>query len=187
MRRRLLVGTALAAALVGAGTVHAAPAAVELAPVAPAFDGAVPFRTLPTYGARGMHVVGYEHGATTQVSLGLRNDGPLPITVTALELPTGVAPLLSLGDVAGLPQRLAPGERGELTAAATQDNCRFTHEREVETHEAVRVRFSVLGSSAVREVPFDRPLLVHSPMIVGCPDRKLNRQAADRSDLTRSS
>jgi hypothetical protein len=35
----------------------------------------------------------------------------------------------------------------------------------------------------VWDVPFDRPLLVHSPMIVGCPDRKLNRQADNRKDL----
>jgi hypothetical protein len=26
--------------------------------------------------------------------------------------------------------------------------------------------------------------MVHSPMIVGCPDRKLNRQADDRTDLS---
>jgi hypothetical protein len=26
--------------------------------------------------------------------------------------------------------------------------------------------------------------MVHSPMIVGCPDRQLDRQGNDRSDLT---
>lgn len=187
MRRRLLTGTALAAALLGAGAVQAAPSAVELSPVVPSFDGGVPVRTLPSYGVRGMHVVGYQHGATTQVSLALRNNGPLPITLTSVVLPTGVAPLLSLGQVRGLPLRLAPGQRGEVTASATLGNCRFSHERQVETHDGVRVGFRVLGASAVREVPFDRPLLVRSPMIVGCPDRKLNRQAADHSDLTRAS
>ncbi|MEX2291155.1 MAG: recombinase family protein [Mycobacteriales bacterium] len=34
-----------------------------------------------------------------------------------------------------------------------------------------------------REERAQAQLLVHSPMIVGCPDRKLDRQAADRSDL----
>lgn len=183
MRSRLLLGIALVAALAGAGAVRAAPAVVSLAPVAPAFGNEVPVATLASYGVRGMHVVGYEHGARTQVQLTLRNDGPLPMTVTSLELAGGVAPLLSLGEVTGLPLALSPGERGELTGTAVLDNCRYTHERQVETHDGVRVGFRVLGRSAVRDVPFDRPLLVHSPMIVGCPDRKLDRQADNRVDL----
>lgn len=37
-----------------------------------------------------------------------------------------------------------------------------------------------------RFVPYDRLVMVHSLMIVGCPERKLNRQADNRSDLTRA-
>lgn len=182
----MLLGVAAAAALIGAGGVRAAPAAAELGPVVPRFDGSVPVQTLPSYGARGMHVVGYEHRATTQVELTLVNDGPLPLAVTSLALPGGVAPLLDLDDVRGLPLALGPGERGQLTGTVRLDNCRFSHEREVEVHDGVRVGLRVLGRTATRVVPFDRPLLVHSPMIVGCPDRLLDRQGADRSDLLRA-
>jgi hypothetical protein len=183
VRPRLLLAVALVAAATGAGAVRAAPAIASLAPVAPAFGDGVPVTTLSSYGARGMHVVGYEHDVTTPLILTLHNDGPLPMTVTSLELAGGVAPLLSLGGVEGLPLALTPGERAEVTATATLDNCRYTHERQVENHDGVRVGVRVLGTSAVWDVPFDRPLLVHSPMIVGCPDRKLNRQADNRKDL----
>jgi len=187
VRTPLLAGVALAAALAGAGAVQAAPAVAELGPVTPSFSGPVPVQTLTSYGARGMYVVGYEHGRSTQMTLALHNSGPLPLTVTSLDLGAGVAPLLDVTAVAGLPLSLGPGERGEAVATVRLDNCRFSHEREVETHDGLRVGVRVLGRASAREVPFDRPLLVHSPMIVGCPDRKLNRQAANRSDLTRAS
>ena len=186
MRAPLLAGVALAAALTGAGAVQAAPAVAELGPVAPSFSGPVPVQTLTSYGARGMHVLGYEHGRSARMTLALHNSGPLPLTVTSLDLGGGVAPLLDVTAVQGLPLPLGPGEHGSVMATVRLDNCRFSHEREVETHDGLRVGVRVLGLGSVREVPFDRPLLVHSPMIVGCPDRKLDRQAADRSDLTRA-
>jgi hypothetical protein len=187
MRTRLLVGVALAAALAGAGGVRAAPAAVGFAPVAVGFTGTVPVETLPSYGARGMHVVGYEHGGTTRLRLTLENTGPLPLTVEEVALPGNVAPLLTATGVTGLPLRLGPGATGAVELTAVLGNCRFSHEREVETRESVRLRFRVLGASSTREVLLDRPILVHSPMIVGCPDRKLDRQADNRVDLTRAS
>ena len=187
MRARLLAGIALVASLAGAGGVTAAPAAVHLAPVGLAFGGPVPTATLPSYGERGTHVVGYEHGATVRMTLTLRNTGPLPMTVTSLSMGERVAPLLTATSVRGLPLGLAPGERGEVEVDARLDNCRFTHERQLDTYDGLRIGFDVLGRSAARDVPFDRPVLVHSPMIVGCPDRKLDRQAADRVDLTRVS
>ena len=187
MRAPLLAGVALVAALSGAGAVQAAPAVAELAPVVPSFSGPVPVQTLTSYGARGMHVVGYEHGRSARMTLVLHNPGPLPLTVGAVDLDGGIAPLLDVTAVEGLPLSLAPGERGEAVATVRLDNCRFSHEREVETHDGLRVEVRVLGVGSVRVVPFDRPLLVHSPMIVGCPDRKLDRQAADRRDLSQAS
>ena len=185
-RRTTLVVVAAATGLLGAGAVSAAPATVGFASVAPAFAaGEVPSRTLPSYGARGMHVLGYVHEATTELTLPVRNTGPLPVTVTSLEL-AGVAPLLALQEVRGLPVTLAPGETADLRATGVLANCRFTHEREVEVHEGLRVGFRVLGADGVREVAFDRPVVVHSPMIVGCPERLLDRQANDRSDLTQA-
>ena len=182
-RRTALGGVAAAAVLLGGGAVSAAPSTVGFASVAPAFaPGQVPSQTLPSYGVRGMHVVGYVHEARADVTLPVRNTGPLPVTVTSVEL-AGVAPLLALEEVRGLPLTLGPGQSADLAATARLANCRFTHERELEIHESLRVGFRVLGADGVREVPFDRPVMVHSPMIVGCPERKLDRQANDRSDL----
>lgn len=186
MRTRLLLVVALAAGLAGAGAVRAAPAAVGFAPVAPTFSDSVASATLPSYGLRGMHVLDYQHRETPQLTLSVRNTGLLPMTVTSVTLGDRVAPLLSVQEVEGLPLSLAPGERGEVLVDGLLDNCRFTHERQVDTYDGVRIGFRVLGRSGVREVPFDRPILVHSPMIVGCPDRKLDRQADNRRDLVRA-
>ena len=184
MRRRALAAVAVAAALAGAGTVRAAPAVADLAPVVPRFDGAVPVQTLVAYGERGMHVVGYEHGATTRITVPVRNDGRLPVTVTSAALGGGVAPLLAVREVTGLPLALGPGETGTLDVTAELGNCRYYHEREVQNYAGVELGFRVLGGAGTQTVAFDRPLMVHSPMIVGCPDRLLNRQGNDRSDLT---
>lgn len=185
-RRRWLRPVLLAAVIglvLGAGGVRAALSSVGFDPLAPAFAGTAPVTTLPSYGLKGMHVVGYEHGATTRLTLPVRNHGILPVTVTTLDLDTGVAPLLSVRDVAGLPLSLGPGERGELVVTAELANCRYFHERQVQTYSGVVLGVDVLGRGLTRTVAFDRPLLVHSPMIVGCPDRKLDRQADDRRDL----
>jgi hypothetical protein len=179
--RTLLVSGA-AAGVLGSGAVQAAPSTVGFAAVAPAFGGEVPVRTLPSYGVRGMHVLGYVHQATTELTLPVHNTGRLPVTVTSLEL-AGLAPLLALQEVRGLPLALAPGESAQVRATALLANCRFTHERELEVHDGLRIGFRVLGAEGVRQVPFDHPVMVHSPMIVGCPERKLDRQANDRSDL----
>ena len=56
----------------------------------------------------------------------------LPLTVTALDLPPAVAPLLLLDDVRGLPLELGSGERGTVTADGVLGNCRYTHERQAD-------------------------------------------------------
>lgn len=183
--RRLLLLTVLAllAALAGAGAVRAAPAAIGLDPVAVTFGGPVHAATLPSYGAQGMYVLDYQHAGRAELTLTLRNGGLLPVRVTAVDLPPAVAPLLTMADVQGLPLTLLPGQVGTVTATGVLGNCRYSHERQVELREGLVVALSVLGRSGVREVPLDRPILIHSPMIVGCPDRKLNRQADNRADL----
>lgn len=186
MRGRLLLAVGLVAAVAGAGAVTAAPSAVGFAPVAPTFAGSVESATLTSYGVRGIHVLDYAHRRTSRITLSVRNTGLLPMTVTSLDLGDRVAPLLTVADVRGLPLNLLPGERGEVELDGVLDNCRFTHERQVDTYDDVRVRVRVLGRSVTRHVSFDRPILVHSPMIVGCPDRKLNRQADNRRDLVRT-
>lgn len=188
-RRVLVVVAGLLSAsvalLVVAG-LRAAPGAVRIDPVTPAFAGTAPQVTLPTYGRQGMHVIGYEHGASTVLTLPVHNGGVLPMTVTSVDLGGGAAPLLEVGDVRGLPLSVPPGATRSLEVSATLANCKYFHEREVQSYPSVRLGFSVLGQQGVRDVAYDRPLMVHSPMIVGCPDRTLDRQENDRTDLLRA-
>jgi hypothetical protein len=177
----LALGAALLLALAG---FRAAESSLQLDPVTPAFSGSAPAVTLPTYGAQGMHVVGYEHGATARISLPIRNPGLLPLTITSIDLRGGVAPLLVVQEVAGLPLPLRPGQTGTIEVTAELANCRFFHEREIQNYAGFDLGVSLLGQSRTRYVEYDRPVMVHSPMIVGCPERQLNRQADNRSDLT---
>ncbi len=185
-RRRRSVLPAVAVLAVVAGLLGSlllvAPRASSLAPLPVRASGA-PFVTIPEYGLAGAHVLGYEHHAEVRLTVPLRNTGRLPMTVTAVRLDAGVAPLLVVQVASGLPLRLGPGEQGEVVLAGVLTNCRYFHEREMQTFTGLEVAYRTLGRSAVRVVPFDRPVLVKSPMLPGCPDRKLNRQADNRSDL----
>ena len=183
--RALVALLALSAvALLALAGVRAAAGATRFDAISPVFGGSAPVVTLSTYGPQGMHVVGYEHGATALLTLPVRNDGPLPVTVTSVSLSGGVAPLLQVQGVEGLPMSLRPGETGRLDVTTVLANCKFFHEREVQNYAGVDLGFSTLGHNGTRTVAFDRPIMVHSPMIVGCPDRLLDRQGNDRSDLT---
>jgi hypothetical protein len=130
--------------------------------------------------------VGYEHGVTTRMSLPISNTGLLPVTVTSVDLGGGVAPLLEVREVTGLPLSIGGGDTGTVELTVELANCRYFHEREVQHYASLDIGFSVLGREGSRSVSYDRPLLVHSPMIIGCPDRKLDRQADNRRDLTGS-
>lgn len=180
----LALGALLLLALAG---FRAAQDSVRFAAVTPVIGGDAPAVTLPEYGEQGMHVIGYEHGRTARITLPLRNRGLLPVTVEAVDLRGGVAPLLVVQDVQGLPLSLGPGETGTIEVTAELANCRFFHEREIQSYPGVDLEVSLLGQRSTRYVAYDRPVMVHSPMIVGCPDRKLNRQADNRSDLVRAS
>lgn len=182
--RSLLPLVALLVALSGlAGSlVLVAPRAASFSVISPTATGA-PFVTVPEYGARGASILGYQHGAVVRLTVPVRNAGLLPVTVTSLDLGGGPAPLLAVRSVDGLPLSLRPGGSGEVTVTAVLTNCRYFHEREMQTYDGVRLGFGSLGHAGSRRVRFDRPVLVKSPMIVGCPDRKLNRQADNRSDL----
>ncbi|TAL24094.1 MAG: hypothetical protein EPN99_03340 [Frankiales bacterium] len=164
---------------------RAAQESVSFEPVTPVFGGSAPAVTLPSYGVKGMYVIGYEHGETARISLPIANDGPLPVTVRSLDLGGGVAPLLLVREVTGLPLSLRPGEEGVVEVIAELANCRFFHEREVQNLTSFQIGVSLLGQERTRVVEYDRPIMVHSPMLVGCPDRRLDREANDRSDLVR--
>jgi hypothetical protein len=185
-RARALVAVLLVGAvfLFAVAVLRAAPGTARFDPVAPVFGGTAQALSLPAYGIQGMHVVGYEHGATARMTLPVTNTGLLPLTVTSVDLGGGVAPLLQVRDVIGLPLSIGPGETEPVEVVAELANCKFFHEREVQYYAGVELGFTVLGQEGTRSVAFDRPVMVHSPMIVGCPDRLLDRQANDRTDLT---
>lgn len=177
----------LAGLLVLAGVVWSvllwAPTTVELAAGRTAFTGSADVVSLEHYGARGTHVVDYRHGADLTVTVPVTNDGPLPVTVTSVATGAGVFPLLDVRETPGLPLTLRPGESGDVVLDAVLGNCRYYHEREVQNVDGVVLGVEVLGRSTTAAVALDSPLLLKSPMIVGCPDRKLDRQAFDRSDV----
>lgn len=178
--RAALVGAA-ALMTAAAGVASAMPshvAAFELADFR--LGGQTPVTTLASYGARGTDVVTYQHGASLTMSVDVRNDGPLAATVTGLDLGGERLPLLSVrSGVADT--ELAPGASRRFEVLLQLGNCRYYHEREVSTYDSLRVHFRVVGGTGTRSVRLARPLVVHSPMIVGCPDRKLDRTVDNRT------
>ena len=189
-RRRPRGGLALAAvvALVGlAATVLLvwAPTTLDLAVGRTGFAGGTEVTPVPGYGDRGTDIVGYRHGAAVEIAVPVRNDGPLPVTVEDVSTGAGVLPLLEVREVKGLPLRLAPGGSGEVVLSAVLTNCAHYHERQVQNVDAlqlaVRPALPLAGERTVL-LPLERPLLVRSPMIVGCPDRTLDRNDDHRTD-----
>jgi hypothetical protein len=175
-RYLLWAGAAVALAAVVYGALVVAvrfegPAEVRFAPDAEAV-------TLPDFEG-GTHSLRYRHGGTVSFSFPLHNDGVVPITVTAVRLDDEARSMLLLEEVVvgtdRLPARLGAGATTEVRVTARYGNCRYYHEREAETLAGVHVRASALGIGVTREVAFDHPLVVRSPMIVDCPDRTLVR------------
>jgi hypothetical protein len=190
-RRAGRLATVLAALLALGGLAWSvlllwAPSTVDVAAGRTAFAGEAVVVTVPEYGPRGTHVVDYRYGADLSITVPLRNDGALPVEVTSVATGAGVLPLLEVTSVEGLPLSLAPGEQGEVVLRSVLTHCAYYHEREVQNVRdlvlAVDVGVGPLSRPAGLVLPLDRPLLVHSPMIVGCPDRTIDRQADNRSD-----
>jgi hypothetical protein len=163
-----------------------APSTAEVAAGTTRFAGSAAVVTVPEYGLRGTHIVPYDGGAELSITVPVRNDGPLPLTVTSAATGSGVLPLLEVRAVDGLPLALAPGQEGEVLLHAVLANCGYYHEREVQNLHGlvlgVDVGVGPLSRATTLTVPLDRPILVKSPMIVKCQERKINRQANNRSD-----
>ena len=180
MRAVLFTAGLAATALAGAAMAMAPDTAAFRVGVV-TFGGSAVVTDLPTYGEQGTDIVDYRHGATLRLDVPLTNTGKLPLTVTSADL--GGERLALLNVTGGTsPVTLGPGETRTLRMDAVLGNCRYYHEREVRTYDAVRVRYAVLGRTGERRVDLARPMIVHSPMIVGCPDRKLNRQFYNRAN-----
>jgi hypothetical protein len=184
------VTSGLRLALLGAAILGTAAAGVAAAvPVTTAsfglaettVSGGARMVSLPGYGARGTDVLDYQDRADVVLRLPLRNTGRFAVTVTDVSLDGQRLELLT--EVAApAPFTLAPGQTREVALLAVLGNCRYYHEREVHSYDGVRVRFETLGGKGARHVAFVRPIVVHSPMIVGCADRKLDREAFNRRD-----
>jgi hypothetical protein len=183
-RRWLPLGLTALVALSGLLTSLAlvAPRQVSFAETTPVATGA-PYVTVPEYGVRGAYILGYEHGADVDLQLPITNTGRLPLTVKSVALQAPLAPLLLVHDVSGLPLTLGPGRSGTVTLRAELTNCRYYHERAMQVFHAVTVGYTSLWRAGERSVIFDRPIYLKGPMLVGCPGRKLDRSAVNKSGL----
>jgi hypothetical protein len=160
------------------------PSAVAVSTGETRFTGSADVVTVPGYGPHGTHIVDYRDGVDLTVTVPVRNDGPLAMEVTSASAGTGLLPLLTVQSIDGLPLALGPGEQGEVVLHARLQNCAYYHEREVQNVRDLTLATQVGIGPVRREVevalPLDRPLLVHSPMIIDCPQRKIDRQANNR-------
>ena len=188
-RSRVLVALAALAVVVGllwSGLLLWAPASADVTAGAVRASGSTAVVDVPGYQVGGTTVVDYRHGAEVVVAVPLRNDGPLPVEVTAVRPLDAPLPLLEVRAVEGLPLELGPGDSGEVLLRGVLTNCRYYHEREAQNLRALVVEGKVglgpLRRSVALEAPLARSVMVRSPMIVGCPDRKIDRQADDRTD-----
>lgn len=128
-----------------------------------------------SYGDAGTHFVRYTHGERFTVTVPLRNDGPLPVSVTDVRMTDEVSPLVETVRAVGLPVTIGPGSTVPVRVTARFANCRYYHERAVQTMAGAVVRGSVLGRSFTEVAAFDHPVAVHSQVILRCPERTLIR------------
>ena len=70
---------------------------------------------------------------------------------------------------------LLPGQDGSVELAFEYTNCRYYHERANNTVDRVRVTGTVLGREVVRTVELVTPVVVHSQVIINCPERTFVR------------
>ena len=136
--------------------------------------------TLPEFGARGSYVLDYVDGAVITVAVPIRNDGRLGMDVKGVRLTDEPRPLLEQLAVDGLPVHVPAGGGATIPIRARLANCAYYHEREVARYVAATVTYEVLGRRATRAVPLEHDLVIHAPMIVGCPDGKLDRSLLNR-------
>jgi hypothetical protein len=181
-RRTWVLAVGLVAALVVAlviGAYAAVPHLVRFAPDAvPAIEGPDGL-VVEEYGARGTHFVHYTQGQQFTVAVPLTNAGPLPMKVTEVRLTDEVSPLVETRSVTvagdGLPVTIGAGDTVTVELTAEFGNCRYYHERAVQTMPGAIVDGSVLGRDFRKLARFDHPLAVHSQVILRCPDRTLVR------------
>lgn len=170
---------------VGAISGVAVMAAVVVPPVELGQAGPISFArtanlTVTDFDARGVHSLRYVHGAEAGITVPLRNDGWLPMTVTGVSFDPRSAPMLVAGEVTGVPVVIAPGERAEVTLRVSFGNCEYYTERAIDVYDGVTVTARTVGLPTDRAIAFDHQLVVRSPMMTTCPNRVTDRAAYTR-------
>jgi hypothetical protein len=179
VRRRRRAGVvALAAALALAAAWLLSPHLLRLAPpavTAGQLDGEPGGLLVEGYGAAGTYALHYRYGETVTLRVPLANDSPVPLHVTDVELVEPTYPLLEPVGDGPRPFTLLPGQDGSVELAFEYTNCRYYHERANNTVDRVRVTGTVLGREVVRTVELVTPVVVHSQVIINCPERTFVR------------
>lgn len=153
--------------------------------------------TVEEFDEAGVHIVKYEHGDTVSYSFTVRNTGPVGITVTGVPLPeererrllqpvAATLPPGSSADNSGMtpfkPFALGAGKAQQIVVQGRFDNCEYYTERAVEVVDGQTIEFRLAGVPRTATVPFERDLVVKSPVIKDCPERTLDRSEHRRTE-----
>lgn len=152
--------------------------------------------TIEGFDETGVHIVKYQHSDTVTYSFSFRNMGPVGITVTGVPLPDEDERRLLQAVAAGLPAgpsadgsemmpfkpfALGAGEEQRIILQGRFDNCEYYTERAVEIVDGQTIEFRVAGVPRTATVPFERDLVVRSPVIKDCAQRTLDRSEHRRT------
>ena len=127
------------------------------------------------YGDAGTYALHYRYGERVELTVPLDNASAVPWRVTDVELVEPDFPLLEPVGGLGEPVTLAPYGDGEVGLLFEYANCRYYHERANNSYDQVRVSGTVLGRETSVLVDLEVPLVVHSQVILDCPERTLVR------------
>lgn len=173
-RRRRWPGLVVGAACLAAAAWALVPYAVTVEPPAVSLPPEAGLE-VPGYGPSGTYALNYRYGETVTLTIPLANASAVPWRITSVELVEPAYPLLE--PVSGLagPVDLSPFEETSAELVLEFSNCRYYHERANNTYDQVRVSGSVLGREVTRTVRLATPLVVHSQVILNCPERTFER------------
>lgn len=157
-----------------AGAWALAPQAVLVSaptPSVPVADGLL----VDGYGPSGTLALHYRYGERMALTLPLGNASVVPFRVTRAELVEPTYPLLEPVGGPVEPVDLDPFGEGEVVLEFEFTNCRYYHERANNTYDQVRLTGTALGREVTRTVELAVPLVVHSQVILDCPERTFVR------------
>lgn len=173
-RRTRAVGVVGGLLALVAGAWALAPQAVLVAaptPSVPVADGLL----VDGYGPTGTLALHYRYGERMALTLPLDNASVVPFRVTGVELVEPTYPLLEPVGGPVEPVALGPFADGEVVLEFEFTNCRYYHERANNTYDQVRLTGTSLGRQVTRTVDLAVPLVVHSQVILNCPERTFVR------------